>query len=105
MQFLDTGVDVSVVARLVIVVLKTVEVLQLLVDVGLSSSLTRFCHAFQLIVQLLDEVVDVPVVVHVLVYGVMKNCGGPAVAAGPGLSSSWTRLSMCPLQCTSWFVA
>ena len=40
-QFLDNGVDVPVVARLVIVVPKTVEVMQLLVDVGLSSSWTR----------------------------------------------------------------
>ena len=68
-QFLDKGVDVPVVACLVIVVLKTVEVLQLLVDVGLSSSLTRFCHAFS------------------------------------SSSSSWTRLSMCSLLCTSWFMA
>ena len=34
-------VDVPVVARLVIVVAKTVEVLQLLVDVGLSNYWTR----------------------------------------------------------------
>ena len=40
-QFLDKGVDVPVVARLVIVVPKTVEVLQFVVDVGLSSSWTR----------------------------------------------------------------
>ena len=69
MQFLDKGVDVAVVARLVTVVLKTAEVLQLLVEVGLSNSLTRFCYAFS------------------------------------SSSSSWTRLSMCPLLCTSWFMA
>ena len=78
MQFLDKGVDVPV-----IVVPTTVEVLQLLVDVGLSSSWTRLltcrCCAslvwscFQIIVKFLDEVVDVPVVVHVLVYGVTKT--------------------------------
>ena len=61
-------VAVPVVARLVIVVPKTVEVLQLLVDVGLSTfwSASGVWSCFQLIVQLLHEVVDVPVVVHVL---------------------------------------
>ena len=86
-QFLDKGVDVP--ARLVVVVPETVEVLQLLVDVGLSSSWTRF--------QLLDEVVDVPVVVHVLVYGMMKTVEVPQVQFIERVSSSsWTKLLKCP---------
>ena len=103
-------VDAPTVARLVIVVPKTVEVLQLLVDVGLSSSWTRLltcrCCAsgvwswFQLIVQLLDEVVGVLDVVHVLVYGVMKTVEVPQLQLALGLSSTWTRLSTCLLLCT-----
>ena len=83
-------------ARLVIVVPKTVDVLPLPVDVRLSSSWTRLltcrCCAsgvwscFQLIVQLLDEVVDVPVVVHVLVYGMMKTVEFPQLPLAVGVS-------------------
>ena len=34
-----------------------------------------------------------------------ENCGGPAVAARLELSSSWTRLLMCPLRTTTGAVS